>query len=66
MCLNTISTFFQNADSEELCEKLVQESDLGKQKEDLLNYNTIIHELKAEVLSFKAQVTQYNFSMCIN
>lgn len=62
----TISIFFQNVDSEEYWEKLAQESDPRKQQEELLNYSTVIPQLKAKVLAFKAQVTWYNFRMCIN
>lgn len=57
----TISTFLQDDDSEEYWETLAQETDPSKQQKELLNYNTIIPQIKAKVLAFKAQVTRYNF-----
>lgn len=54
--------FFQNVESEEYWEKLVQESDPSKQQKDLLNYNVIIAQIKSKILAFKAQVMRCKFS----
>lgn len=66
MCLTQSVLFFQDVDREEYWEKLAQESEPRKQQKDLLNYNTVIPQLKAKILAFKAEVTWYNFQMCIN
>lgn len=45
------SNFFQDADSEECWEKLLEELDPSK-----LNDDVIIPQIKAKILAFKAQV----------
>ncbi|XP_029030354.1 serine/threonine-protein kinase 36 [Betta splendens] len=46
----------QDFNTEEYWEKLAQESDPTKLQQDLLNWDTVMPQLKAKVLAFKAQL----------